>query len=191
MTPSVIVKTIKQGLQSGMDLINDIQVLAPIYKGDLGINNLNKIIQENFNSKDSLGMPINEYIHNGICFRENDKVIQLVNRSEKKVMNGDIGQIVYIDYSDNKFNYLTVNFDIGDVNYSKEELDDLNLAYCMSIHKAQGSEFSLVIMPFSYKYFMMLRRKIIYTGVTRAKKYLIMIGNPESMKTGINNLDSN
>ena len=190
MIASVIIKTIKQGLLKGMDIINDIQVLAPKYKGELGIDSLNKIIQENFNPKIVNGMPVNEYTHNQITFRENDKVIQLVNRSEKKVMNGDIGKIVYIDIENGKFNYLTVNFDIGDVNYTKDELDDLNLAYCMSIHKAQGSEFGLVIMPFTYKYYMMLRRKIIYTGITRAKKFLIMIGNPESLNMGIKNLDS-
>lgn len=190
-TPSIIVQTIKQGMSIGMDIINDIQVLSPMYKGMLGINNLNALIQEAVNPNNKTLMPLNEYTHNSTIFRENDKVIQLVNRSEKKVMNGDIGQIVYIDISNEKFNYLTVKYDIGDVNYNKDELDDITLAYCISIHKAQGSEFGLVIMPFTYKYYMMLRRKFIYTGVTRAKKYLIMVGNIESLNMGINNLDIN
>lgn len=180
----VIIATIKQGLNKNMDLINDIQVLIPMYKGDLGINNINKLLQNELNPKEDF-----EYPHLGRVFRLNDKVLQLVNRSEKKVMNGDVGYISYIDHDGDNFNYLIVTYDFGDVTYQKNELEDLTHAYCMSVHKAQGSEYSLVVMPFSFKYYRMLKKKIIYTGITRAKKYLIMVGDEKAFCTGIKSLD--
>ena len=128
-------------------LIKDIQVLIPMYKGDLGINNINKVLHEDFNPKQDL-----EIIRFNNIFRVNDKVIQLVNRTEKEVMNGDIGQIISIDYQDKEYSGLSVLYDFGPVYYKVEELDDLSLAYAISIHKSQGSEFDLVVIPFSTKY---------------------------------------
>lgn len=171
--------TVKNALEKNMNLINDIQVLVPLYKGEVGIEAINHTLQERFN-------PSPEEINtSGKRFRVNDKVIQLVNRQEKQVMNGDIGYILTIDYTNEKFSSLTVMFDFGAVIYNVDELEDLSLAYAISIHKAQGSEFPLVIMPFSMKYYMMLKRKLIYTGVTRAKKYLIMIGSLDAMRKGV------
>lgn len=173
-------KTIAQAMENeGMDLVNDIQVLAPMYKGSVGIDAINFSLQQRFNP--------NPFVitHQGKKFKINDKVIQLVNRNEKNVMNGDIGYIFSIDKTNEKIEKVTVMFDFGAVDYKKEELDDLSLAYAISIHKSQGSEFPLVIMPFSFKYYIMLKRKLIYTGVTRAKKYLIMLGDYEAIRKGI------
>jgi exodeoxyribonuclease V alpha subunit len=123
-------------------------------------------------------------------FRINDKVIQLVNRSEKQVMNGDIGMVYSFDFEGKTIEGLSVMFDSGLVSYKKAELEDLTHAYAISIHKAQGSEFDLVVMPFTLKYYVMLKRKLIYTAVTRAKKYLIMLGNVEAINRGIQGIES-
>ncbi len=179
-----LIKVIEQAISSGMDLIKDIQVLVPLYKGEVGINAINQKLQEKFNPK------IKEEIkHTTRVFRVNDKVIQLVNRSEKKVMNGDIGQILNFNYNEGEITGLTVMFDFGSVDYEKDELEDLTHAYAISIHKSQGSEFDLVILPFSYKYYIMLKRKLIYTAVTRAKKFLIMLGNIEALYHGIRGIE--
>ena len=174
-----LIKVVQQGIDSGMDLIRDIQVLVPMYKGTVGIDSINYKLQDAFNMQDD------EVVYNGKRFRENDKVIQLVNRQEKQVMNGDIGYIRAINKENNSIKSIDVQFDFGSVKYEKDDLDDLNLAYAISIHKSQGSEFGLVIVPFSFKYWIMLKRKLIYTAITRAKKYLIMLGNVEALRKGI------
>ena len=174
-----IVKTIANALDKGMNLVKDIQVLVPMYRGNVGIDAINHELQSHFNPNGK------EYVHLGKRFREGDKVIQLVNRSEKNIMNGDIGYISYIKTEDGKLIRMKVAFDIGEVEYTKDELEELMLAYAISIHKSQGSEFPLVIVPFSFKYYIMLKRKLIYTAITRAKKYLIMLGNIEAMRKGI------
>lgn len=175
----IIKQVVKQGISSNMDLIKDIQVLVPMYKGLVGIDSINYNLQDTFNSTGK------EIIYNGKRLRENDKVIQLVNRQEKQVMNGDIGYIRAINIENESFKSLDVMFEFGSVHYEKEEIEDLNLAYAISIHKAQGSEFKLVIVPFSFKYYIMLKRKLIYTAITRAKEFLIMIGNIEALRKGI------
>lgn len=174
-----ITQVVKQGIDSGMDLIKEIQVLVPMYRGLVGIDSINYKLQDAFNESK------NEITYNGKRFREKDKVIQLINRQEKQVMNGDIGYIRAINRDGDSFKSIDVMFDFGSVHYEKDELDDLNLAYAISIHKSQGSEFGLVVVPFSFKYYMMLKRKLIYTAITRAKKYLIMLGNIEALRKGI------
>ncbi|MGD9605559.1 MAG: ATP-dependent RecD-like DNA helicase [Bacilli bacterium] len=175
-----ILKTVEQALNKGMDLIRDIQVLVPMYKGEVGINAINLKMQEKFNPSNG-----HELKHMNRVFRVNDKVIQLVNRSEKKVMNGDIGYVLSLDYSNGEYQGLTVMFDFGSVDYTRDELEDLTHAFAISIHKSQGSEFDCAIVPFSYRYFVMLKRKLIYTAITRAKKYLIMMGSIEAFIHGI------
>ena len=182
---SNIIKVIEQAINSGMDLIKDIQVLIPLYKGENGIHMINERLQEKFNP-----LVDKELKHLSRKFRVNDKVIQLVNRSEKQVMNGDIGYVLTLDYTEESVQGLTVLFDNGPVYYKKDELEDLAHAYAISIHKAQGSEFDLAIVPFSYKYYIMLKRKLIYTAVTRAKKYLIMLGNIEALQRGIQGIET-
>jgi exodeoxyribonuclease V alpha subunit len=168
-----------------MNLVRDIQVLVPLYRGEVGIDAINYRLQDVFNPS------IVQVTLFGRRFRVNDKVIQLVNRHEKQVMNGDIGSILTLEFDEDKFARLVVLFDFGPVTYEVDELEDLQLAYAISIHKAQGSEFPLVIMPFSFKYYVMLKRKLIYTGITRAKQYLVMIGSLEAMRKGVVELEDN
>ena len=104
-------------------------------------------------------------------------------------MNGDIGYIRAINRENDTFKSLDVQFDFGSVHYEKDELEDLSLAYAISIHKSQGSEFALVVVPFSFKYWIMTKRKLIYTAITRAKKYLIMLGNIEALRRGITQIE--
>ena len=106
-----------------------------------------------------------------------NKVIQLVNHAEKNIMNGDIGYITNFEYENNKIVGMNVRFDQANVLYGTEDLDDLSLAYAISIHKSQGSEFNHVIIPICSEYYIMLKKKLIYTGITRAKKSLMLLGN--------------
>ncbi len=171
-----IITIVNGALSKNMNLLKDIQVLAPMYKGQIGIDAINDKMQEVFN-------PLTDYqiVYGNKKFRMNDKVIQLVNRSDKGVMNGDIGQVISLEIEKENVTGMTVMFDFGPVDYEKDELDDLNLAYAISIHKSQGSEFKTVIIPFTTKYFIMLKRKLVYTAITRAKEFLIMLGNPEAL----------
>jgi len=179
----IIAWVISEKLKEGFDIHKDIQVLIPLYKGDIGIEAVNYYLQDYFNNTPE------EVNVNGKRFRTNDKVIQLNNRTEKQVMNGDLGYILTINKDREEFKSLTVMFDVGAVDYTKDELDDLALAYAISIHKSQGSEFPIVIMPFSFKYYILLKRKLIYTGITRAKQELYIIGNYEALRRGIVELE--
>ena len=160
--------------------IYDFQVLAPIYKGDFGIDNLNFHIQNVLNKKT---YSKNELTHNGVTYRENDKVLQLVNILENNVFNGDIGEVINVKNSKNK--EIIIDFDNNLVKYSLTGLDNIKLGYAISIHKAQGSEFSVVILPILNSYNIMLYKKIIYTAVTRAKKRLIILGEKSALKKAI------
>ena len=160
--------------------IYDFQVLAPIYKGDFGIDNLNFHIQNVLNKKT---YSKNELTHNGVTYRENDKVLQLVNILENNVFNGDIGEVINVKNSKNK--EIIIDFDNNLVKYSLTGLDNIKLGYAISIHKAQGSEFSIVILPILNSYNIMLYKKIIYTAVTRAKKRLIILGEKSALKKAI------
>lgn len=179
-----IITVIKQAISKGMNLLKEIQILVPMYKGDNGIDAINDNIQKVFN-------PLIDYelSYMGKKFRVNDKVIQLVNRSDKGVMNGDIGYVISLDIEKDEVHGLTVLYDFGPVDYEKEEIDDLNLAYAISIHKSQGSEFKTVIIPFTMKYFIMLKKKLLYTAVTRAKEFLIMLGSTEAIKLCTNRIE--
>lgn len=159
--------------------IYDIQVLAPMYKGKNGIDNLNEACQKLLN-KSSLKA---EIVHNGIHFRENDKVINLVNNLDDNVFNGDIGEVFSITGKGKK--KLVCDYDGNITEYEGAMLDDVRLGYVISIHKAQGSEFDVVILPMLKSYNYMLYRKIIYTAVTRAKKKLILLGDLEALKKAI------
>jgi hypothetical protein len=168
-------------------IVNDVQVLVPMYKGSVGIDAFNFYMQEKFNpqTKDNL----KQIIIGNRKFRVNDKVIQLVNRAEKGVMNGDIGYISRIEGDFNNYTGLYIQYSFRLVYYEINELDDISLAYAISIHKAQGSEFKLVIMPLSFKYYIMLKKKLVYTAITRAKNYLFMIGNFEAFRKGVINIE--
>ncbi|MBE6147941.1 MAG: ATP-dependent RecD-like DNA helicase [Firmicutes bacterium] len=178
-----ILASVKYALNKGINE-DKMQILAPMYKGINGIDNLNQHLQEIFNPKD----PDKEEISYGDhIYRENDKVLQLVNDSDNSVFNGDIGKIIAI-YKDaqNKV-IIQIDFDGNIVKYEKKDLKNITHAYAITIHKSQGSEFDHVIMPVCRAYFIMLYNKLLYTGVSRAKTSLTIIGDPRSFVSGIQN----
>jgi exodeoxyribonuclease V alpha subunit len=169
---SIMISQIEGAIAQGYDLIEDIQVLAPMYKGDLGIDNLNRLLQEKFNPNRKEKLVFGEKI-----FYVGDKVIQLVNDPERMIMNGDIGVIQSIRTNANLETIMTVMFDEQEALYEKGDLEELNLAYAISIHKSQGSEYKIVILPMVRSYMNMLKKELIYTAMTRSKKFLIVLGD--------------
>ena len=163
----------------------DIQILAPMYKGENGIDNLNVILQELFNPKSSKKEEIR---YGDVVYRENDKVLQLQNNPDSNVFNGDIGYIRKIipKTSKNK-DMIIIDFEGVKVEYTREDLNQIKHAYAITIHKSQGSEFSHVILPVSRNYYKMLYNKLIYTGVSRAKKSLVIIGEAQSFMMAVKN----
>jgi exodeoxyribonuclease V alpha subunit len=176
-----ILSEIKELMEEGYDLLEDIQVLIPVYKGLNGINRINDLIQKRFNYKNK-DFSI-EYKEK--CFYLNDKVMQLVNQPEDNIMNGDQGIVTGITEEEE----LLVDFSGNLVKYNKKDFDNLTLAYAVSIHKSQGSEFKCVIMPLVKSYTIMLKRKLLYTGVTRAKEKLLLIGDFEAYRRGVLGID--
>lgn len=187
-TASILTDAVARYISRGYDIKKDIQVLIPMYKGDCGINEINSRIQDIVNPKTEDTIEVKHY---GRVFRENDKVIQLVNRADKGIMNGDVGYIESFILKDLKVTGLRVTFDNNIVEYNTDELEDISLAYAISVHKAQGGEFDIVIMPMTSKHYIMLKRKLIYTAVTRAKKSLIIIGEVKAMQQGIRKIETN
>lgn len=172
-----VLKIIDRLIQKGYRLNDDIQVLIPMYRGQNGIDRMNDQIQEVYNHKNK-DMSIT---YGDKIFYYQDKVMQLVNQPDKNVMNGDQGVVKGI--IDDK--ELLVDFSGQTVKYSRKELDQLTLAYVISIHKSQGSEYPVVIMPLSLSYTIMLRRKLMYTAITRAKEMLILVGDVEAYRRGV------
>ena len=160
--------------------IYDMQILAPLYKGDNGIDSLNVFIQDILNKKD---FSKDETIHDGILYRNGDKVLHLVNNVDFNVFNGDIGEIIRILKGKSK--QIIIDFDGNIVEYTPSNYDNFKLGYTISIHKAQGSEFSVVIIPILNSYGPMLYKKLIYTAVTRAKQKLILLGELSALKKAI------
>ena len=168
----VVVAALKKGYTK-----RDIQVLAPMYKGEAGINAINQMMQEILNPK--IGNSVREVESFDKVFRVGDKVLQLVNLPEENVYNGDIGEITAIQFAkenDDQVDKIFVLFDQTEVEYHRTDWQQLTLAYCCSIHKAQGSEFKMVILPMVNQYSRMLQRNLLYTAVTRSQQYLIMCG---------------
>lgn len=153
-----------------------IQILAPMYKGENGIDLLNILLQNLFNSKEKDKKEIKV---GDVIYREKDKVLQLVNDPDNNVYNGDIGYIHKINKDGHNKDIVTIDFDGNYIEYKKEDMINVKHAYAITIHKAQGSEFNHVIMPISSSYKKMLYNKLIYTGVSRAKKSLVIIGDPK------------
>ena len=163
----------------------DIQILAPMYKGENGIDNLNILLQDLFNPKSSKK---EELRYGEVTYREGDKVLQLQNNPDNNVFNGDIGYIRKISKKNSRNKDLVlIDFEGVKVEYSKEELNQIKHAYAITIHKSQGSEFPHVILPISHSYYKMLYNKLIYTGVSRAKKSLVIIGEEKSFAMAVNN----
>lgn len=166
----------------------DIQVLAPMYRGTAGIDALNKMMQEIFNPNEN-GQK-KEVRWNETSYRIGDKVLQLVNEAELNVFNGDMGEIVGIILakdSEDKVDELVIRFDANEVSYKRNEWNKITLAYCCSIHKSQGSEFKMVILPMVRQYQRMLQRNLLYTAITRSKEILILLGEENAFKQCVTN----
>ena len=185
---SVVTQIVKSAVAKGQ-AIRDIQVLAPMYKGPAGIDALNKEIQELVNPNDGTRK---ELVFGDTVYRIGDKVLQLVNQPESNVFNGDMGEVISIIKAKEtveKQDLLVVSYDGIEVTYQRADLNQLTLAYCCSIHKSQGSEFQTVIMPIVRGYSKMLRRNLLYTGITRAKNFLILCGEPDVLSQGLEKTD--
>ena len=158
---------------------SQIQVLTPMQRGVVGATNLNMALQEALN-------PQGEGLRrSGFVYRTNDKVMQIKNNYDKEVFNGDIGIIESVDMQDRT---LLVNFDGRSIEYDATELDELVHAYATTIHKAQGSEYPIVVMPVLMNHYVMLQRNLIYTGITRAKKILVMVGTKKALSYAVRNV---
>ncbi|NLC54621.1 MAG: ATP-dependent RecD-like DNA helicase [Erysipelothrix sp.] len=170
-----ILQIVQNYLDAGYD-IDDIQVLAPMYRNSSGINILNNKIQQVFNPKAG---DKKEFKYGYRLFREGDKLLQLKNQIDEQVFNGDIGRLIEIDDSDPFKVYLHVDFEGNLVTYTGESLSYLTHAYCVSIHKSQGSEYPIVIMPIVRSSIFMLRKRLLYTAITRSKRNLILVGSQD------------
>lgn len=179
---SVIIKLLDKMKDKNIN-INNVQVLAPMYKGENGIDNLNILLQEYFNPivRDDEELKIGP-----ITYRVGDKMLNLVNDVDNNIFNGDIGYICDVDAKSKK-NILSIDYDGNIVEYKREDLISVTHAYAITIHKAQGSEFDYVIMPMSLSYNRMLYNKLLYTGVSRAKKSLIIVGDRDAYLKAIGN----
>lgn len=178
----IILKALEKGYRE-----KDIQVLAPMYKSQNGIDNLNKMLQEIFNPKSN---DKNELIVGNKIYREGDKILELVNDSDNSISNGDLGYIINItnkEKNGNKKNEIIVDFDGNIVSFSPDKFINITHGYAISVHKSQGGEFNMVIIPFVNSFKRMLYNKLIYTAVTRAKSKLILIGSREAFVYGVNN----
>ena len=158
---------------------SQIQVLTPMQRGVVGAANLNMALQNALNPSPTA---LNR---GGYSFRQGDRVMQLRNNYDKEVFNGDLG---YIESVDTEERTLMVNFEDRLVEYEASELDELTLAYATTIHKSQGSEYPIVVMPVLMTHYVMLQRNLIYTGITRAKKICVLIGSKKALSFAIRNM---
>ncbi|RWZ60877.1 ATP-dependent RecD-like DNA helicase [Halobacillus fulvus] len=186
----LVTNIVKKAVDKGIDM-RDLQVLAPMYRTDVGIHKLNAEIQRMVNPKSKQKRDL---VYKDLVYRKGDKVIQLVNQPEDGVYNGDIGEIVAIFREEENVDgveQVVVDFDGKEVVYPKKELSNIMHAYCTSIHKSQGSEFSIVILPVVRSYRRMLRKNLLYTAITRSKQSLIICGDRHAFLDGIRTTDTN
>ena len=190
-----IVRLVKENLPKYYHVEpSQIQVLTPMQRGVVGAANLNLSLQEALNpaehdifmrGRGKVTMPKECLRRSGFAYRADDKVMQIKNNYDKEVFNGDIGMIESVNETDRT---LTVNFDGRSIEYDATELDELVHAYATTIHKAQGSEYPIVVMPILMNHYVMLQRNLIYTGITRAKKVLVMVGTKKALAYAVRNV---
>jgi exodeoxyribonuclease V alpha subunit len=161
----------------GLDPVRDIQVLTPMHKGRAGTIQLNQLLQKALNPK-------SEKTHQGKGFRVDDKVMHLKNNYQKDVFNGDIGTVCALDTEKSE---LWVNYDGREVPYGFDELDELALAYAISVHKSQGSEYPAVIVPLLTEHFVLLQRNLLYTAMTRGRRLVVLVGNRKAIDIALKN----
>jgi len=196
---STITKLVKENLSRYYHTpASEIQVLTPMQRGVVGASNLNQALQEALNPISQQGTPgsygtfgyggadsVPFLRHAGMQFRQRDKVMQIRNNYDKEVFNGDIGIISFVDTQNRT---LIVDFDGRNVSYDISELDELVLAYATTIHKSQGSEYPIVVMPVLMNHYVMLQRNLIYTGITRAKKILVIVGTRKALSYAVHHV---
>ncbi len=180
-----VLKLIRERIPArfGLDPIRDVQVLTPMNRSVLGSRNLNVQLQEMLNPSVG-GASVERF---GWVFRKGDKVLQTVNNYKKEVFNGDIGSIGKIDMVEQE---LTVEFDGRSAVYDFDELDELSLAYAMTIHKSQGSEYPAVILPVHTQHYIMLQRNLLYTGITRGRKLVVLVGTKKALSLAVSRQDT-
>ena len=166
----------------GLDPFRDVQVLTPMNRNALGAEALNQCLQEVLNPSKG-GAELERF---GWKFRAGDKVLQTRNNYNKEVFNGDVGRIATIDDVER---VLIVDFDGRPVEYDFGELDELSLAYSLTIHKSQGSEYPAVVIPLHTQHFMMLQRNLLYTGITRGKKLVVLVGSRKALEMAVQRQD--
>jgi exodeoxyribonuclease V alpha subunit len=162
----------------GLDPIDDIQVLTPMHRGIVGAGNLNVELQKALNPGEDV------VARAGRTFRLNDKVMQIRNNYDKEVFNGDIGRIARVDTENQE---VVITFDEREVLYDYPDLDEIVLAYAVSVHKSQGSEYSAVILPVLTQHYVLLQRNLIYTAVTRGKNLVVLVGTRKALAIGVKN----
>ncbi|MDG3132686.1 ATP-dependent RecD-like DNA helicase [Streptococcus suis] len=184
--PAMIERIVTAAIKSGIPA-QEVQILAPMYRGPAGIDQLNTMTQALLNPLEDGEL---EFLHNEQAFRQGDRVIHLVNDAEANVFNGDLGYITDLlpaKYTDSKQDEITINFDGSEVTYPRNEWYKITLAYAMSIHKSQGSEFQVVILPITRTSHRMLQRNLVYTAITRSKSKLILLGEISAFDYAVKN----
>ena len=182
---NLIVRLVRERIPSrfGVDPKGDIQVLTPMNRSELGARNLNQVLQEALNP--STGGP--EVQRFGWTYRIGDRVIQTENDYDKDVFNGDLGIVEKINRIEQT---MVVTFEGREVEYDFGDLDELALAYVLSIHKSQGSEFPCVVIPIHTQHYLMLQRNLLYTAVTRGKKLVVLVGTKKALGTAVRRQDT-
>ena len=180
---ATLVDLVKQRIPAKFhfDPIRDVQVLCPMNRGSLGVRELNVRLQQELNPARADEPTVEKF---GWHFRPRDKVIQTENDYDKDVFNGDIGQIMQIDPVEKE---VTIRFDQREVIYDFGELDEIALAYAITIHKSQGSEFPVVVIPLAMQQYLLLQRNLVYTGITRGKKLVVLIGQRKALALAVRN----
>lgn len=179
----ILLATKKIPQKFNLNPTTEIQVLAPAHKGSLGVASLNAALQKALNPT-----PVTSITRLGNILATGDKVIQTVNNYDKDVYNGDIGFITSINLDDKE---LQIDFNTKTITYAFDELDEISLAWATTIHKSQGSEYPAVIIPISTQHFTLLQRNLIYTGITRGKQLVILLGQTKALAMAINNQSAN
>jgi exodeoxyribonuclease V alpha subunit len=185
--PEVIAATLVRLMQEripkrlGFDLIRDVQVLCPMNRGSLGVRELNMALQRVLNPTRNGEAAVERF---GWRFQKGDKVIQTENNYDKDVFNGDIGIMERVDPVEQE---VSIRFDDRLVKYDYGELDEVSLAYAVSIHKSQGPEFPAVVIPLAMQHYMLLQRNLIYTGITRGKRLLVLVGQRQALGSAVRN----
>ncbi len=180
---AIIQKMVSESIPKrlGFNPIDDIQILTPMQKGELGAKNLNVVMQALLNPR---GNQVERF---GVIFREGDRVMQTENDYDKEVFNGDLGRIISVDEMNGD---VVVKIDEQKVSYQFRELDELRHAYAMTIHKSQGSEYPCVIIPMHTQHYVLLQRSLLYTAVTRAKKFAVLVGTQKALGLAVSRAES-